>query len=129
MLFRSLGAGGYGRILIRGTLWQVHRMVYELFVGPVPPGCVLHHTCCNKCCCNPAHLEPVSHTENVLRGLPHSTVLKNRTQCAKGHALDGVRKRWNGRPYRYCLTCQRNRNYIARGKNGYGSDGTNRQAV
>jgi hypothetical protein len=28
---------------------------------------VLDHLCCNKACCNPAHLEAVSQSENVRR--------------------------------------------------------------
>jgi hypothetical protein len=36
-------------------------------VGPVPEGLELDHLCENPPCCNPAHLEPVTHAENNRR--------------------------------------------------------------
>lgn len=47
--------------------YRAHRLVYRLLVGPVPEGLVLDHTCNTKRCCNPAHLEPVTHQENLAR--------------------------------------------------------------
>lgn len=42
--------------------------MYELLVGPIPPGLQIDHLCRNKICVNPAHLEPVTHRENLMRG-------------------------------------------------------------
>lgn len=47
---------------------QAHRVAYELYVGPVPDGLEPDHLCGNKACVNPAHLEPVTHSENLRRG-------------------------------------------------------------
>lgn len=60
---------GYGRIGAGGRTWAyTHRVVYEALVGPIPDGLDLDHLCRNPSCCNPAHLEPVTRTENSLRG-------------------------------------------------------------
>lgn len=48
--------------------WLAHRWSYITFVGPIPAGLELDHLCRNRACCNPAHLEPVTRTENTRRG-------------------------------------------------------------
>lgn len=47
---------GYGRIGDSKKEKLVHRLVYELCVGDVPPGQEVCHECDNPPCCNPAHL-------------------------------------------------------------------------
>jgi hypothetical protein len=59
---------GYGRIRIDGKAMAAHRMTYEQAHGPIPDGMGLDHLCRNPSCVNPAHLEPVTHVENVRRG-------------------------------------------------------------
>ena len=59
---------GYGCFrLANKRLVPAHRIVYELEIGPIAPGLVLDHICGNKSCVNPAHLEPVTHGENMRR--------------------------------------------------------------
>src|SRR5688572_4330660 len=65
---------GYGLIGIgrRGAgKSAVHRVTYEALVGPIPEGMEIDHLCRNPPCCNPLHLEAVSHTENVRRAPRH----------------------------------------------------------
>ena len=59
---------GYGRAHHKGRTVTVHRAVYEELVGPIPEGLQLDHLCRNRACYNPAHLEPVTQTENIRRG-------------------------------------------------------------
>jgi hypothetical protein len=98
-------ANGYGRY--NGTV--AHRVTYELLVGPIPTGLTLDHKCRIRCCVNPAHLEPVTNVENVLRG--DSVPAKNRrkTHCEHGHPFDEQNTRWltqkNGNPGRNCRAC------------------------
>ena len=59
---------GYRQISYEGSRVYAHRLAYEMFIGPIPDGMELDHLCRNRGCVNPAHLEPVSHRENTLRG-------------------------------------------------------------
>lgn len=63
-----LNRNGYGRVWWQGREPVVHRVVWELLIGPIPKGLVLDHLCRNRACCNPGHLEPVTQRENVVRG-------------------------------------------------------------
>lgn len=63
---------GYGCIVWRVAGLRVrftpHRLALEWYTGaPVPPGLEVDHVCCNRLCCNPRHLEVVTHAENVRR--------------------------------------------------------------
>lgn len=65
----SVNQLGYGRFRVDNTTRvTAHRYAYETLVGPIPDGQELDHLCRVRSCVNPAHLEPVSHRENVLRG-------------------------------------------------------------
>lgn len=59
---------GYGLIKVHSRSVRVHRLMYEVFVGPIPEGLVIDHLCKNKQCVNPEHLEAVTSRENTLRG-------------------------------------------------------------
>jgi len=65
----ALNNGGYGLVRLDGRTRRAHRVVYELLVGPIPEGLELDHLCRNHACVNPDHLEPVTHGENIRRGL------------------------------------------------------------
>ena len=105
MWLASVGGGGYGRISLGGADggWAVaHRVVYELLVGPIPDGLVIDQLCRVRACVNPRHLEPVTHAENIRRGLRGRMV----THCPRGHEYDVANTRyWRGR--RDCRTCDR----------------------
>lgn len=65
---RSMDRKGYGQIRVEGRLIYSHRYMYERHVGPIHEGLELDHLCRVPACCNPQHLEPVTHAENVRRG-------------------------------------------------------------
>jgi len=105
---------GYGSIRVGSATdgsrrnQMAHRASYEAFVGPIPDGFVIDHICRNKSCVNPAHLEAVTQSENLARGVGTPAT---RTTCPRGHEY---RRSWDsarGIPVRICDTC---RNELAR---------------
>ena len=118
--------GGYGQITVDGHTYVAHRYSYELFIGPIPDGLELDHTCHNplscqsgdacphRSCVNPWHLEPVTKQVNSLRsGNPELTRgrTKLRTHCKRGHEFSETNIRWgygeNGHRTRSCLICMK----------------------
>jgi len=91
------------------TFWDgerteyVHRLMYELYKGPIPIGTEVDHLCRNEGCPNPRHLEAVTHQINNQRGF-----WGTKPTCPQGHPLDGTRKDGQSQ-HRYCLTCNRTR--------------------
>lgn len=66
---RSVTRDGYAHARVDGKIRRVHRVMWERTNGAVPSGLELDHLCRVRACVNPDHLEPVSHAENVRRGL------------------------------------------------------------
>lgn len=96
------GTNGYGGIKHKGRDWYVHRLVYELRVGPIPSGLHIDHLCRNKLCCNPDHLEAVTQGENNRR--MHDAVRK--PHCPKGHLFTPENTRINSvSGARMCRQC------------------------
>lgn len=100
-------AKGYGRMMIRGREYQVHRVVYELEKGRIPEGLEIDHLCRNRACQRVEHLEPVTHRENDLRGISFSAVNARKTHCVRGHELTGRNiKTYPSAPgTRHCRAC------------------------
>lgn len=111
----------------RKTLIYAHRWSYAHFVGPIPDGLEIDHTChdpavcklgsdCpHRRCVNPAHLRAVTHRENCLvSGAAEATSKAHRakTHCPQGHPYDEENTAWYwNRCYwnRTCRECKRKR--------------------
>lgn len=96
---------GYGQYMVTGDdgkrkSKRAHRYIYEQLVGPLDPKDDLDHLCRVHACCNPDHLEPVSHRTNVLRGYSPTAQNARKERCPEGHPLNGIRATG-----RYCRTC------------------------
>lgn len=59
--------GGYPRMSLDGQTVAVHIVAWTNAHGFVPGRKQLDHTCRNRLCVNPAHLELVTHRENQRR--------------------------------------------------------------
>jgi hypothetical protein len=58
---RKITSRGYGILEVEpGRAMHAHRWVWLRERGELDPGCHLHHTCGNRLCVNPAHLEALS---------------------------------------------------------------------
>lgn len=108
---------GYGYICADGRNVRVHVWAYRTFVGPIPDGLVIDHVrargCISKMCVNPAHLEAVTHVENVMRGDSPHALNARKTHCPQGHPFDDENTYvFNGS--RACRVCHRDRERIRR---------------
>lgn len=110
-------ATGYGQVNLGGRsagLSVAHRAMYELIVGPVPPGLDLDHLCRVRHCVNPSHLEPVTRRVNLLRGETVTAANAAKTHCPQGHAYDEANTiRYEGkRQCRICGNDRRRESYV-----------------
>ena len=83
-----------------------HRVAYELLIGPIPDGLELDHICRNPGCVNPAHLEAVTHRENVLRGFSPTAHNARKTHCKRGHEFTDANTYVSPSGGRYCRACR-----------------------
>lgn len=62
---RNRDTSGYGQYNMDGKMHRVHRIAYELWVGPIE-GDTIHHKCTVRHCFNPEHLERATRRDNSL---------------------------------------------------------------
>jgi hypothetical protein len=112
----QIAKNGYGRFKPEYIARQAHRVAYELLIGPIPDGLQLDHLCRVRHCVNPAHLEPVTGRENILRGFAPSACRARQTECWRGHPFDDVNTYRRTDGTRACRECNRDsvRRYKAR---------------
>ena len=106
----STTTGNYGQFFIEKVsgkrhMQSAHTFAYEEEYGPVPLGLELDHLCRVHPCVRPTHLEPVTHRENLLRGISPSGRNARKLACAHGHIFtqESTHIRQNGS--RQCRIC------------------------
>jgi hypothetical protein len=98
----SYNGRGYGALSWEGKSQYAHRFSYTLARGPIPADLELDHLCRTLGCCNPDHLEAVTHQVNVLRGEAPTARNAKKTHCPRGHPLTDLFIKGRGRR---CETC------------------------
>lgn len=96
---------GYGYFHANKIHTYAHRFSYEHYVGPIPAGMTLDHLCRVRHCVNPDHLEPVTHRENILRGVGWSAVNARKTHCPQGHRYSAWNTHITKEGWRRCRIC------------------------
>ena len=112
-------ANGYGRFWLNRRKHGAHRVSYEHFVGPIPQNMELDHLCGNSGCVSYAHLEPVIHRENVLRGNTIVAKCAVATACPQGHPYTGENLYVAKNGDRHCRTCAKIRGYRRRAQEAH----------
>lgn len=117
-----LSAKGYGAVSMPGTGRHrpAHRWVWEAVNGPVPDDLVMDHRCRTRACVNPAHLEPASNRDNIVRGIGPTAVNAHASHCVNGHALNETNTYDRPDGKRDCLDCKRERARVANAKRDRG---------
>lgn len=84
----GLNEKGYGSCHRYGLHTRAHRIAYEAFVGPIPPGHEIDHLCYVPACANPDHLEAVTPEVNRERQTLDGRV---RTTPRRGEKASGAK--------------------------------------
>lgn len=115
---------GYGQFILSARRGEKrvriapYRFIWEYLNGTMADGLEPDHTCNNRACCNPAHIEPVTHGENQRRsyargrkrpGVDYNPRPVSTTHCLRGHEYTPETLYINSQKARVCRICDRAR--------------------
>lgn len=85
---------GYGIMMHDKVTYQVHRIAYSVWVGPIPEGLDVRHLCDHTLCINPECLEPGTHAQNMVdkirTGRADKKLNAGEVQCIRDEYAKGV---------------------------------------
>lgn len=112
----------YGRIRVNGKMVLAHRIAYEIYVGEIPEGLHVLHSCDNQKCINPQHLHVGTNAENRAECVNKGRQAKGKThgKCKlTDEQIQEIRDSSLGAPE----ICKRygicNRQYVWKIRHGY----------
>jgi hypothetical protein len=114
----------YARVYIDGKMTYVHRWLYQKLFGSICD-LTIDHLCRVHCCINPAHLEAVPNSVNVLRGEGVTANNSRKTHCIKGHQYTPDNTFTSKYGWRACLICRRSSNLKSWRKKHHANDSRN----
>lgn len=77
----SLGANGYGNMILGGKTLPAHRISYEQYIGLIPKGMCVCHKCDVRSCINPDHLFIGTHKDNMSDAVQKGRIPKGEAQA------------------------------------------------
>lgn len=107
-----LDRDGYGSFFFRGALRRAHRVAWYAVNGEIPDRHVINHTCRNRACVRPQHLQCLSVAEHQLKdttSIPY--INSQKAHCPKGHPYDRT-VTWSGKTQRLCSICTREKQRV-----------------
>ena len=96
---KSAGSHGYGNACCGNGVEVAHRLSFKAFVGPIPDGMLIQHSCDNKLCVAPHHLSLGTDATNAIdkerkgraaKKLTHRDVIEMRERLSGGNAIRAV---------------------------------------
>ena len=91
-IFNETSNFKYGRFTLNNKHYLAHRAAYLIYKGEMPQDFdVDHFYCNNNFCCNPGHLEAVTHAENIRRAADSGTYRGEKNRNAR-HSNKTVRE-------------------------------------
>jgi hypothetical protein len=114
----SKSKDGYGQFILSARRGQQrvrvspYRFIWEYFNGPMADGLEPDHLCNRRSCCNPAHIEPVTHSENQKRSYQRGRKRgaynpRHPTHCPHGHAYTPTNTVISSQGSIQCRECNR----------------------